>query len=523
MLEWLQTKIKRKGPLTIRRLEANDNSGSLIFFVHGIFSKSESTWKPLFDLISGDKQLDHWQVDTYEYPTTFFQVPYFNRTMDIAELAAGLRTSLSVNHSDRNTVRLVGHSLGGVVVRKFILEEIRAGRPVSKYKLMLMAAPNTGADLANFGTRLSWNQRHLKQLIRRSPWLDQLNRDWAELKVEHLVDVSYVAGGSDYVVDVKSAIPSLNGERHHLIAGCDHSTIVRPKSKDDLVYRIVRNFLTNELVPVDQPILLLPQFKRLADPLFEIYDSVHEAYYYVRPAYDNLLAMIAANSPLWLHGASGVGKTSLLRRMATNARWVTRNVMLSGYANRSAEDIFRGMLFEGIELEIGRGEIDQQAPTAELIRKFKEAVSSSAELRQRCYIVEELPIHDTAVRSAFLNTLSTFLTALQSDSATRDLALFTFSSIQDPLSTFNGSTDRIRDRMQFVKVSEWISDELDGLISLIAPALEISMDKPDQDLLVADSRGLPRFVKLVLRDSRNRPESDNSWAARITRIQGSSK
>jgi len=54
-------------------------------------------------------------------------IPFFSRKMPkIQELAAALKTEINNRYADFESIVLVCHSLGGLIARKYLLDEVKA-------------------------------------------------------------------------------------------------------------------------------------------------------------------------------------------------------------------------------------------------------------------------------------------------------------------------------------------------------------------------------------------------------------
>jgi len=82
----------------------------------------------------------------------------------IRDLAEGLRSQIEVRYPDYKSIILVCHSLGGLVARKYLVEEVKRGKELRIDKLLLFAVPNNGAGLASVAKYISWQHNQLAQL-----------------------------------------------------------------------------------------------------------------------------------------------------------------------------------------------------------------------------------------------------------------------------------------------------------------------------------------------------------------------
>ena len=221
----------------------------LLLFVHGLGGAGRATWSsgglPGFpELISADGALrDLADTAFFEYPTSLLRLPFARMAPRIRDLAEGLRSQIEVRYPDYKSITLVCHSLGGLVARKYLVEEVKRGKELRIDKLLLFAVPNNGAGLASVAKYISWQHNQLAQLCRDSELIEELNTDWTTLKISDRVKVRYVVAGQDRVVDKQSAIGQWGNENIDSVLDADHVSIVKPRRPSDLSYLLFRRFV----------------------------------------------------------------------------------------------------------------------------------------------------------------------------------------------------------------------------------------------------------------------------------------
>lgn len=209
---------------------------SLILFVHGLGGSGEATWRPsvgpgFHELILADDALAReFDVGFFEFPTSLFRLPFSRRAPRVRDLAEGLRSQLDNRFGRYASITLVCHSLGGLIARKYLVDEVQSGRKLRVNRLILFAVPNNGASLASVGSEISWRHNQLIQLSRNSEFVEELNSDWARLDMSP-VDVHYVVAGQDRVVDKLSAISQWGNDRVDTVVDADHCSLVKPSSR----------------------------------------------------------------------------------------------------------------------------------------------------------------------------------------------------------------------------------------------------------------------------------------------------
>lgn len=97
-----------------------------IVFVHG-FGSSDETWTSLRDaLLSDERVTARFEIaPAFNYLSRLFRIPIYQRSPSISEIAGQLRDHLKrvAPSSDRGQgvdLTLVGHSMGGLVIQKYM-------------------------------------------------------------------------------------------------------------------------------------------------------------------------------------------------------------------------------------------------------------------------------------------------------------------------------------------------------------------------------------------------------------------
>ena len=220
----------------------------IILFIHGL-SGSSATWGKFPTLIASEPKLSCYDVHFYEYPSPLIRwLPWVGKAPKIQTLAGGLKTKINNLLADHPAeVTLICHSLGGLVARYYILEEIKAKRPVPVTSLILLAVPNNGSELAEIGKLLSWDHKQLKQLCEDSDFLNMLNNDWVTFEVSKKIRLKYVIAAQDQVVTAESATQMWGHPNCDFVVDKGHKDLVKPTDAKDEVYRIVRRFLLDDV------------------------------------------------------------------------------------------------------------------------------------------------------------------------------------------------------------------------------------------------------------------------------------
>ncbi len=180
-----------------------------IVFVHGVLSSGETCWRSdggTFwpDLLLAEPAFEDVGVYLYSYRTTFFSGTY--RLGDVVDDLKE-RMKLDGFFSCRAVV-FVAHSMGGIVVRKLLVERAQDFSEI-EIGLFLVASPSLGSDYANFLAPLArlFGHSHADVLrfSQENAWLLDLNKEFKNLKESGRFSLS----GKELVEDVFVVLPGL--------------------------------------------------------------------------------------------------------------------------------------------------------------------------------------------------------------------------------------------------------------------------------------------------------------------------
>ncbi len=479
-----------------------------VIFVHGLSGSASNTWGKMGSCLREDEDLKQFKIDYYTYPTRLLRLPFTPPLPGLRDLSDGLRTFLEENCSDQSPIYMVAHSLGGLIARDMVVSAIRSGAQLNVKKLALIAVPNSGASLANVGSKISFRHRQLKALCKDSQALSDLNIEWEQLNVENTIDVRYVLGGCDRVVPSDSALPFIGGNNRSILINADHRTIVCPNDRDDIRYKTIRRFLlgrTEQNLPAE-PNLGVSAGQR-PDPLFEVYTPKSDAYYLIR-SFDNVLGEVISNAHVWLSGESGIGKSAAARRAVHSSGWKLFHINLSGHPLGSPADLFGSLVSELRELAGMAPPKAKQTFDQEMV-DAKKAVLALCSHKVTALVVEEMPIKEGDLVEA-ARVFGGFLDLLDGDDRLYGQVRVLFSSRRVVAHPSQRLTSKVREKIQFLPVETWSDNDIERLIKLLTAAIRPSLSEVAQAIIVSKANGSPRFVKMLFRHWRNQTAGGKS-------------
>lgn len=244
-------------PLTIFQKKQRKK---IIIFVHGL-SGNKETWiknnqkKSLTYWLMQEKIIqDHFDLAYYEYTSHLLKLsskanflinvvlknrfPH-KRNLDINQIAKVLETEIKNKAQNYEEIILLGHSMGGLICKNYILNH--KNNPSFKVGLFLsLAVPHKGSDFALLGKFILKNNLQIENLKSLSPAITKLNVRW--LEQENLPNTTYFVGLNDTIVPKESAVASEKRPDLEFFEK-DHFNIIVPSNKDDSVLRVLMNRL----------------------------------------------------------------------------------------------------------------------------------------------------------------------------------------------------------------------------------------------------------------------------------------
>jgi len=227
-------------------------------FVHGILSSGESCWRndngsywP--ELLKNEPELGSLGIYVFTYQTGIFSGSY-----RIGDIVDALKTHMQLDGVLQSTdLIFVCHSMGGIVVRKFIVERaaelIGAGKEID---LFLVASPSLGATYADWLSPLAQLFGHAQadalRFVRNNDWLMDLDKEFVNLKEGGKLKIK----GKELVEDKFVVLPKLFGRQvvepfsgakyfgeSFKVPGSDHFSIAKPDAKSAIQHRLLCQFI----------------------------------------------------------------------------------------------------------------------------------------------------------------------------------------------------------------------------------------------------------------------------------------
>lgn len=231
---------------------------NIIIFIHG-FTGDQETWKhsngnEFAQMLSEEKNIsDNCDIAYFNYYTELIDVnktksmggllfsKIFGKTINVKknigvkQLSDFLKSSIEVYCSSYENIILIAHSMGGLVSKSYILNDLEE-QLKTKVKLFLsLAVPHNGSNWALIGNALLKKNPQILDLTPLSGFLTTINNNWVQQK-DKVPRTIYFYGQFDNVVDEASAIAYQVKKQHKIACNNDHFSISKPDSTSSIVY-----------------------------------------------------------------------------------------------------------------------------------------------------------------------------------------------------------------------------------------------------------------------------------------------
>jgi tetratricopeptide (TPR) repeat protein len=270
-----------------------------VVFVHGLGGHVYDTWRRGIENDTFWPVWLAWDVEGLAVYSLAYEAPVSNwlgTSMPLQDRAVNiLETLLSEQGLASGPIVFVGHSLGGLVTKKILLDlqQQAVRRPEAAdllgrvTEIVFAATPHTGSAHASWLDRLrflAWPSSIARVLVANDPSLRDINVAYRGLAddrrsvLRHRIFYETRGTPGGMIVDEASADPGLPGDPPVPI-DADHISIVKPPDRNALLYKRVRQFI--ELIPAiaesrgeieilalpairpDQPLNIVPKLVRI--------------------------------------------------------------------------------------------------------------------------------------------------------------------------------------------------------------------------------------------------------------------
>lgn len=241
----------------------SQDSDTAVLFIHGLGGNCYTWLNFATHLNENWDGKDSFSLEYDEYYKRWLSFPIISQMMtvynifngkNIGMLSEHLKSVISENCSEYDNIIIVCHSMGGLIARKFLVDKLKKDKHLGKIKcLITYATPHHGSFIGNVFSIIFYHPLRLLfiskliqiyELSKNSSFIQNLNKDWSDLRVEDKIDFIRVVGMQDWVVRNNSARFKEHDDHVHTIANKDHFNIIKPlKDIKDVAFQVTYNYL----------------------------------------------------------------------------------------------------------------------------------------------------------------------------------------------------------------------------------------------------------------------------------------
>lgn len=242
LARWNIEALKGEFP-TLLEIHVPDKKKQGIVFVHG--------W-------SGDKtsfgDFPKFLEETFDCKTNVYEYPsnWIKECPSIVVISRNLNSWVHENFSEYGSLAFIAHSMGGLVVRKLLVSQLwqtNKNRRLDQLvrQVTFIASPHNGSVLASLAKIIpGLGTAQIRDLDPNSSFLLELNSQWQKWAFDNsdTCGIRSLFGTEDKVVNMADA-QGLDPEAVSIF-NTDHTSIVKPDSKESPIVKTVQSFLIDE-------------------------------------------------------------------------------------------------------------------------------------------------------------------------------------------------------------------------------------------------------------------------------------
>ncbi len=224
----------------------NEKKDRAVVFLHGFTGSCDDTWDRFPGLLG--TALGNWDIFTVGYATTLLPdvVGVWSADPDLPILSTMLCTQLQVPpFQDYKSLALIGHSMGGLIVQKALVQDPQLAQRVRH--VLLYGTPSGGLSKAKW---IYFWKRQLKNMAVGSSFITDLRAKWKSLYEGRCpFKLLVIAGASDQFVPPISSLEPFDPQSQRVVMG-DHLSIVKPNDSSSPSLALAAATLSTGTTPV---------------------------------------------------------------------------------------------------------------------------------------------------------------------------------------------------------------------------------------------------------------------------------
>jgi len=309
---------------------ANKGAQTVVVFIHGFLSGCENSWR--------NKNGTYWPSLLMEEPdfckigiyVFTYKTDIYSGGYDLSDVVDALKENMRLDgvYESRRMI-FVCHSMGGIVVRKYIVEKA-VDFVINRIEvgLFLVASPSLGSLYADWFSVLArffgHKQAKVLRFVKNNYWIENLDKEFKNIKEDGKVRIIGKELIEDKFIILKKILRSkivdtYSAARYfgepYKVPNSDHFSIAEPESRNAIQNRLLCKFIRDfQDIPIQANSEIIEgnqyndQVKNLPrrNPNFTGRDKI------IASLRDSLTENCADNSMIQiLYGLGGIGKTQI--------------------------------------------------------------------------------------------------------------------------------------------------------------------------------------------------------------------
>ncbi|KAI0123279.1 hypothetical protein BJ170DRAFT_687296 [Xylariales sp. AK1849] len=344
-----------------------------LVFVHGLNGGSQSTWTKGDDSnfwpknwLPNDEAFADVRIHSFGYHSGLTKESVLNIQDFSRSLLGAIHDAPSIPRNQRVPLVLVGHSMGGLVIKKaYVLGHQAPGfRPIVDRvcAMFFLAVPHQGASISQTFNRLlslHGSRPFVNDLIPSSPALQSINDEFPRLSLRLLLFSFFETRSMNYgvgkglIVEKQAAVLNYTNERRTYL-DANHRDVARFSSPDDPSYITIRNALATligeqrDTSTMVQPNVVSLSYHEDGESTFRLKDDLSKFLGVQDAPEDDLMSLDSCRLPgscewllqratftewrdalsskvYWLRGRPGAGKSVISSAVISHLRQLDRD------------------------------------------------------------------------------------------------------------------------------------------------------------------------------------------------------
>jgi predicted alpha/beta hydrolase family esterase len=217
-------------------------SGPAIVFVHGLRDTGADCW--------ASENGQYWPaLVSHEAKGWDVYVEDYQDRISIEDIAAKMLVDLKDVFKDHSQIVFVAHSMGGLVVREFLIQNQQYAKKVPA--IYLLATPSLGSKLADLASSIGLGTIQVDEIrsVKTNNFLRELNKRWEPFRRTVITECAFESRKTWLfnVVDFESANGMCNDRAVPINAG--HSSIAKPMGPESLQNKKLMQLLADSPSP----------------------------------------------------------------------------------------------------------------------------------------------------------------------------------------------------------------------------------------------------------------------------------